>query len=158
MSGTTTHLGLPYPDPTDPLAHGAEAIKYLAVAVDSALPVFVINNTGTIIAVSYDPVKPIVPVPFMAAVGGDPNGVVTVPTPPGMTAVLAVTAIADSIGGINQVIVTFQAGAPAGGPILLLVKTSTGPWTQPMTISGVMYCQFGASSKPAPDRPEVTPQ
>jgi len=35
MSGTTTN-GLPYPDPTDPLAEGANAIKALALAVDAS--------------------------------------------------------------------------------------------------------------------------
>ena len=37
MSGTTPILGLPYPDPTDPLAEGADAIKALAEAVDTGI-------------------------------------------------------------------------------------------------------------------------
>ena len=36
MSGTTPN-GLPYPDPTDPLTEGADAIRALAESVDDAL-------------------------------------------------------------------------------------------------------------------------
>jgi hypothetical protein len=36
--GTTTKLLLPYPEPTDPVAAGADAIKALAQAIDTTLP------------------------------------------------------------------------------------------------------------------------
>ena len=66
MSGTTPNLHYPYPDPTDPLANGADDIKALALAVDGNIPYLVQSwqaiytaSAGGIITVAY-------PKPFRA--------------------------------------------------------------------------------------------
>ena len=46
MTGTTALLGLPYPDPTDPLAQGADAIKALAQSVEDRAAPTVIYAPG----------------------------------------------------------------------------------------------------------------
>lgn len=51
--GTTSPLAFPYPEPTDPIAQGADAIKNLANAIDDALgDAWVILSLGSGISVA----------------------------------------------------------------------------------------------------------
>jgi hypothetical protein len=83
MTGTTAR-GLPYPDPTDPLAEGADVIKALALAVDGALTTSVNAMIGT-----FDPALPVHRRTGWTANGTDSLGVVRLGVPGGVTGIMS---------------------------------------------------------------------
>lgn len=106
MAGLTAK-GYPYPDPTDPLRQGADAIKALAQAVDgkavqigTAAPNVAVANTAVSVAVVF-------PFPFSVApvVAVVPNVAAAVnPTPAAAAWATAVTAAGFTLN-VNRTVV-----------------------------------------------------
>lgn len=88
--GGVTPGGLPYPDPTDPVAEGADAIRALAEAIDSALtalaqPEIIITRTPDLIDLSWGAAwTGLMTAAWFAVAKADPgfewNGRIRVPT------------------------------------------------------------------------------
>ena len=96
MTGTTAR-GLPYPDPTDPLAQGADAIKNLAQSVDAALP----NGGGAMLG-ALDPAKTIRNHTGWSGGATDTNGYVRLAAPAGATSIVAIAVTPTWLTADNQ--------------------------------------------------------